>query len=420
MDVLTMQAVNAAYENFRDMEEDLETYFRCTGVNVLAIDEKGIERSFHGQTISYCREYIKRTGENCDCGKVHFKACKQSVGLNEPYFMMCPLNLVNIVVPLMKNGIFSGGLIAGPVVMSTPYNQIHLYNMGDASQAENYRILEEFLKVIPCVDPIRTGYLGNLLYILSSSRNSDLLYKAKEKAKLDSQIYEQIQTFKDNNLETINIRTREKGLFTKVQQGKYEEAKIILGELLALIYLLEGKNLDATKARCNELNALVSRAALDGGAPIKEILAFNMLLTKELRELKNIDEISSWMSHALNYYCESITPMFEAETMTEIKKAIQYINSHYKEDITLNHVASYVHLNPSYFSALFKRIVGANFIDYILGLRIEESKDLLINTSKTINEIAVAVGFTNQTYFGRMFKRRTGRTPGFYRQKHGT
>ncbi|MDR3592103.1 MAG: helix-turn-helix domain-containing protein [Negativicutes bacterium] len=410
---------NDIYPSPYDLEEELETYYMCTGINVAAIDDKGAERSFHGQRMLFCEEYLQSAELAFDCQQAYLKACKQSVGLGEPYFMMCPLNLLHIAVPLMKNNKFCGGLVAGPIIINTPYNQISLGGADEFSHTSNPR-LQELAAGIPAVDPIRTSYLGNFLYILSSVQNNAILYKVKETAQLQSQIYEQIQTHKDGTLENGAIRQRERTLHAKVKQGEYAEAKLVLGELLALIYLMEGKNIDATKARCSELSALISRAALDGGAPIKDILAFNMLLTKDLKNLKNTDEISSWMSHALHYYCESITPLFEKETTAEIKKAVQYVNYHYKENIKLTDVANHVHLNPSYFSFLFKKGTGAGFIDYVLDLRIEESKDLLVNTEKSINEIAVAVGFTSQSYFARIFKQRTGRTPGVYRQKYGT
>jgi len=406
------------YPSLHDLEEELETYYMCTGISVAAIDDKGTERSFHGQRVSFCEEYLLSAGLIHDCQQARLKACKQAVGLGEPYFMMCPANLLHIAVPLMKNNIFCGGLLAGPIVLNTPYNQSS--PGGDEFDQTGNQHLAELIKTIPAVDPVRTSYLGNLLYMLSSVQNNAILYKVKESAQLQSQIYDQIQTHKDNILEEGAIRQRERTLHARVKQGEYAAAKLVLGELLALIYLMEGKDIDAIKARCSELNALISRAALDGGAPIKDILAFTMLLTKDLKNLKNIDEISSWMSHALQYYCESITPLFEKETTAEIKKAVQYVNHHYKDNIKLTDVARHVHLNPSYFSFLFKKGTGASFVDYVLDLRIEESKDLLVNTARSINEIAVAVGFTSQSYFARVFRQRTGRTPGIYRQKYGT
>lgn len=391
----------------------------CTGINVVAINEFGEQRSFYGQKILYCDEYKKITGEYYDCTKFHLKVCKQSVNLGEPYFTLCPLNLLHFAVPLMVNNKFYGGVLAGPIVMSTPYNQIHLYNMAETMKMELYSKLEDLLKIIPIVDPIRVNYLGSLLYLIMTIQNNMIHYKIQENAQIQLKINEQIKTYKENTLETINIREREKNLHIKVKQGNYQEARIVLGEFLALIYLSEGRNLEVIKARCNELNSLISRASLDGGAPTKDILAFNMLLTKELKNLKNIEEISIWMRDALKYYCESTISLLDDNVSEVTKKAIQYICNHYKEDIRLSDVATVAHMNPSYFSFLFKKEVGITFVDYLNGLRIEESKNLLVNTTDSILDIAVSLGFTSQNYFARIFKKKTGRTPKQYRDKLG-
>jgi AraC-like DNA-binding protein len=320
----------------------------------------------------------------------------------------------------MINNTYFGGLLAGPIVMSTPYHQIHLYNMAETTQMEMYSKLEEFLKIIPVVDPIRTNYLGNLLYLVATTQSNIIHYEIQEKAQLQSKINEQIQTYKENALESIDIRAREKILYIKVKQGDYQEARVVLGEFLALIYLMEGRNLEVIKARCNELNSLISRASLDGGAPTKDIFVFNMLLTKELNNLKSVEEVSVWMSNTLKYYCESTILLLDDNIGEVIRKAIQFICAHYKDTIKLSDVAAIIHLNASYFSSLFKKEVGVTFIDFLLDLRIEESKNLLVNTSNSILDIAVSLGFTSQSYFAKAFKKKTGKTPKKYRYKHGS
>ncbi len=402
-----------------NLEEQLEMYYMCTGINVAVISELGEERSFHGQRILYCDEYKKRMREDCDCTEVHSKVCKQSVNLGEPYFMLCPLNLLYLAAPLMINNTYNGGLLAGPIVMSTPYHQIHLYNMAESIQMEMYGKLENFLKMIPIVDPIRTNYLGNLLYLVATEQSNIIHYKMQEKKQLQSKINEKIQTYKENALENIDIRERENSLYSKVKQGNYQEARVVLGEFLALMYLMEGGNLETIKARCNELYTLISRASIDGGAPIKDVFAFNMLLTKELDKLKSVEEVSIWMSNALKYYCESTISLLDDKMGEVIKKAIQFICANYKNNIKLSDVAAIVHLNASYFSSLFKKEVGVTFIDFLLDLRIEESKNLLVNTADSVLDIAVSLGFTSQSYFARAFKKKTGKPPKKYRDKHG-
>ena len=91
-------------------------------------------------------------------------------------------------------------------------------------------------------------------------------------------------------------------------------------------------------------------------------------------------------------------------------------NVHYNEDINLETIANIVHLNPSYFSSIFKKEVGVSFSNYLNKIRIEQSKLLLKNTDSSIVEIALEVGFEDQSYFSKVFKNLTKMTPKQYRQ----
>lgn len=99
-----------------------------------------------------------------------------------------------------------------------------------------------------------------------------------------------------------------------------------------------------------------------------------------------------------------------------IRLALRFIEAHYREEISQTTVADAVHLNPSYFSTLFKKSVGS-FSDYLTDLRIEHVKERLATTSEKINAIATSEGFSDYQYFVKIFKRLTGLRPSQYREK---
>ena len=100
-----------------------------------------------------------------------------------------------------------------------------------------------------------------------------------------------------------------------------------------------------------------------------------------------------------------------------IRLALKFIEAHYREEISQVDVAEAVHLNPSYFSTLFKKSVGMGFSDYLTDLRIEHVKERLVTTSEKINAIAASKGFNDYQYFVKIFKRLTGLRPSQYREK---
>lgn len=98
-----------------------------------------------------------------------------------------------------------------------------------------------------------------------------------------------------------------------------------------------------------------------------------------------------------------------------VQTAIRFIQSNFKEQITLKDVADLVYLSPSYFSRLFKEEVGTTFVEYLAHIRIEKSKSLLKMTSLPIEVIAHHVGFTSASYFATSFKKLEDKTPREYR-----
>ena len=100
-----------------------------------------------------------------------------------------------------------------------------------------------------------------------------------------------------------------------------------------------------------------------------------------------------------------------------IRLALKFIEAHYREDISQGDVADAVHLNPSYFSTLFKKSLGTGFSDYLTELRIAHVKERLVSSSQRINSLAAEEGFSDYQYFVKIFKRLTGLRPSQYREK---
>lgn len=99
-----------------------------------------------------------------------------------------------------------------------------------------------------------------------------------------------------------------------------------------------------------------------------------------------------------------------------IREALQYVNDNLSQQISLKDVASAVHLNPSYFSVLFKEQTRLTFSEYLTRKRLQTAKKLLLTTNLSIEEIAEKVGYQTAKYFIRLFKEYEGITPSKYRK----
>lgn len=100
-----------------------------------------------------------------------------------------------------------------------------------------------------------------------------------------------------------------------------------------------------------------------------------------------------------------------------ISKVKDYIESHYRENISLKQLAAQFYMNPVYLGQLFKKTYDIYFNDYLCQIRVEQSKKLLRQTDMRIYEIAERVGFNNADYFVTKFEKNVGMTPTEYRNK---
>jgi len=98
-----------------------------------------------------------------------------------------------------------------------------------------------------------------------------------------------------------------------------------------------------------------------------------------------------------------------------IQAAMDYIDKHYQQSITLDCVAAHVFLSPAYFSASFKKETGVNYIDYLTSIRINAAKRLLNSLDCSISQIGERVGYKDPKQFRKQFIKSEGISPSEYR-----
>lgn len=107
---------------------------------------------------------------------------------------------------------------------------------------------------------------------------------------------------------------------------------------------------------------------------------------------------------------------FPSSLHKKISEITNYINLHYKENLSLDQLADLFYMNTYYLSRTFSEVTGFHLTQYINTIRIRASEELLQTTELSILEIALAVGYSNATHFGRVFKQLLGVSPLQYRK----
>lgn len=102
----------------------------------------------------------------------------------------------------------------------------------------------------------------------------------------------------------------------------------------------------------------------------------------------------------------------ENQLAQKIKK---YMDIHYMENLKLDILAQYIHVNTYYLAHIFKKVYGQSPMQYIMRRRIGEAQTLLIDSTMNIIDIAISVGYNSQSYFNETFVKITGLPPLKYR-----
>ena len=97
---------------------------------------------------------------------------------------------------------------------------------------------------------------------------------------------------------------------------------------------------------------------------------------------------------------------------SQLSKAMDYINSHLCDELSLAEIANYANLSKTYFSALFAKYNGLSLWEYITIHRVEKAVELLKNTDLSKTDIALQSGFSSSSNFYKAFKKITGKKPG--------
>ena len=127
---------------------------------------------------------------------------------------------------------------------------------------------------------------------------------------------------------------------------------------------------------------------------------------------------STLVINLLRKYRKSITVKHDKKVNRQIDYIKSYIDTNYNEDIKLEDLSSMAYMNKFHLISEFKQSYRITPIEYLILKRIEISKNLLISTNHTMEEISALVDFNSQSYFNQVFKKKVGQTPSQFRRKH--
>ncbi|MBR0597351.1 AraC family transcriptional regulator [Sinanaerobacter chloroacetimidivorans] len=123
------------------------------------------------------------------------------------------------------------------------------------------------------------------------------------------------------------------------------------------------------------------------------------------------------LAELIGYYNLGEAASTVMDRFMKLRPAIEYMEQHFTENVTLDEAARIVFLSASRFRHLFQETMHVGFKEYLISLRYQAAKKLLADTGMTISEIAAQAGFSNLYSFYKLFERHEKMTPNEYRRK---
>lgn len=138
---------------------------------------------------------------------------------------------------------------------------------------------------------------------------------------------------------------------------------------------------------------------------------------QDIAQMHSFFELQAYLDSFVNTYIGLLQAKGHKNIRNDVMEALQFIEEHYNDDISLSDVAGYINISKNHLSFLFKKETGQTFSDYLIQYRINRAKELLESREKyTVTEIAEMTGFHDTGYFSKVFKKTTGISPNQYKK----
>lgn len=406
----------------------LESFSRVTGIPVRVMDRDGRElwksRIFRSKG-RFCQLFIQKNKAHA-CRVSSQKAARESIRWGVPIIGNCCPSILQITAPLMDSNRLIGCLLANPFLMTDP-REMSTEELASLlpGLSPDGKMFPQALAVIPVVREKKVQEAAQELFRLAnefSRPDLSCLIRVREIQDLQGKVSEEIQALESDNPEFTPSQLfkvshdTEKEIIQKICSGEREKAREILYKLLAIMLSQYLSDIDLLKTSILELVIIVSRAAVEAGAKVEEILGLKSQCIAELWSLENQEELCLWAVKVVGDVIENIYRSKTVSLDPRLRRAIDFIDQHYGGDLSVKKVAEEAFLSPSRFSHLFTSEMGLPLVKYLTKVRMQNARKILKDSEKSIAQVAQEVGYTDQSYFTKVFKRAEGITPKSFRK----
>jgi two-component system, response regulator YesN len=388
--------------------------------------------SIDGLGHPFCHAIRSCTQGRINCLRDINRAIQISMKTGEPYIFQCHADVIEFTAALGDSENHTTAFVCGPILLRHPDPLIerHILEKVKSLPLDKALLMKALLK-IPVYSERRLQSAADLLFLIANYFSKiDFLsqHQQLEIARQQSLLAEEL--FLSKILELGDEPPpapptsrwdvhREKELIDLIKIGNRKRAKALLDEILGPALFRSHEHLGILKARALEIVFAIARAAVEAGANLEEILGFKYQCVQNLSKDDSQETLYYFLMKAFDQLFECIYQNRNIRHTAVFTKAKEFIWKNYNQEISLKRLAEAVGINPCYLSHLFRKEMGTSFLQYLTSVRISIAKTLLKQTTMSIMEICLEVGYQDPSHFARIFGKKEGVHPTEYRKRSG-
>lgn len=402
-------------------DECSRAFCASTGLGCTVSDTEGRLLFEHGYGCHSCGLCRAAGLPDENCIRAHNYGMMEAERFGGKYIYFCPLGLTCFVSPIIGEAGSMAKITVGPFLM------VELQDFIDCELKENLHLdaptrerVVSLLKKVPQIMPQKVQELSILLFMavgfLNNVSAENRMLAIERSDLLQGQIRGYISQLKNSRSPRYPFEL-ERSLLESLAQGDKPGTLQKLQEYLAALFAAGGGNPAWMNQKALELIVLLSRTLTEKGADEQQTLFWLQRCQKEVSQRKNFHDLSAWLYETLSDLLDRTAGYADARHANIIHRCIQYIGTGYAEHLTLESAARALFLSPDYLSRIFSKETGTSFNRYLNNVRITKAKELIRSGNLRLTDISQMVGYDDQSYFTKVFRRITGMSPNEYRKK---
>ena len=402
--------------DLRLASECAKSFSVSSGIGCMVSSAAGEILYQHGQCCAACTLCALAGLDSNRCRSTHLYGMHEAERFGGKYIYFCAMGLTCFTSPITGPDRSTAPLTVGPFLMVDEQDYAD-YELSFVLHLPPDRVgpVMDAVHELPHVEASRVTAMAEILFMAVAFMNnvsqSSRLLELQEVNAQQGQISSYIHELKQSGPSTPYPFRTERALLQAMGRGNADVAQQLLNELLGHVLFSSGGDAFRIRCRMGELLALMSRIAAENGVNPESVFAITNEYYQGFHGQDDIETLCARLSKAMRQFMEIMFSDRGVRHLDAIHRAVQHIQAHYGEKLTLESIAHTVSISPSYLSRTFKKEAGISLMQFLNRVRIEKSKALLANSSTPLAQIAQQCGFEDQSYYTKVFKSVCGTTP---------